>query len=157
MEVGHGCSGLLQPPGPGTGVGVEVGWFGTVMEPDVYLNQVSQPHSPSQLVGLSSAAAAGGVSPSYGAVGVENENRFCDAADVDENPTSGAVDAEGGCPFFGAADAVGGCPFCDVAGVAGESPSCGAADGAPAYFGWCVTTLIEAGVGADVTDQWVNP
>lgn len=156
MGVGRGCSGLLPPPGPGTGAGVGVGWFGTVTEPDVYLNQVSQQHSPSQLVGLSSAAA-GGASPSYGAVGVESENRFCDAADADENPSSGAVDAEGGCPFFGAADAVGGCPFCGATGVAGESPSCDAADGAPAYFGWCVTAPTGAGVGADATDQWVNP
>lgn len=156
MKVDHGCSGLLPPPEPGIEAGVEVGWFETVMGSDVYLNQVSQQHSPSQLVGLSSAAA-GSASPSYDAVDVENENQFCDAADADEIPSSGAVDAGDGCPFFGAADAVGGCPFCDAFGVACESPSCGAADGAPAYFGWCVTTLTEAGVVADAIDQWVNP
>lgn len=86
-----------------------------------------------------------------------NENQFCGAADVDEGPSSGAADAEGGRPFLGVADAPGGSPFCDAVGVADESPSCGAADEAPACCGWCGIALTGAGVAAGGTDRWESP
>lgn len=99
-----------------------------------------------------------------------NESQFCDAADVDGSPSSGAVGAEDGSPFWGAADAMGESPFCGAVGVADESPSCGAAvdvvggspscdaaDEAPVCCGWCGTALTGADVAADGTDRWESP
>lgn len=125
------------------------------MEADVYLRQAPHWHFPSQLaVGLKSAAAEN-ASPFYGVD--ESENQFCGAADADESPSSGAVGAEGGCPFLGAADVAGGSPFCDAVGVADVSPSCGAVGGAPACCGWCGTAQTGACAVADGTDQWESP
>lgn len=86
-----------------------------------------------------------------------NENQFCGAADADESPSSGAVDAGGGRPFLGVADVVGGSPFCDAVGVVDESPSCGAVDEALVCCGWCGIALTGAGVVADGTDQSESP
>lgn len=86
-----------------------------------------------------------------------NESRFCGAADAGGHPSSGAVGAEDGSPFWGAADEMGGSPFCDAVGVADESPSCGAADEAPACCGWCGTARTGEDAAADGTDRWGSP
>lgn len=155
MEGGRDCSELLQPPKPGTGVEAGAEWSGTAT--DVYLCQVLHQRFPLQLAVGSLSAAVGDESPFCDAVDVVNENRSCGAVDADGVPFSGAVDAGSGHPFLGVADAVGGSPFCDAVGEADGNPSCGAADGAPACFGWCGTTLTGAGEEVGGTDQLESP